>query len=116
MNSQNITLASDEDRKHAESRKLTLAPIHDSVTQEEEFDSVSVSRHVSAGPVGNIETDREDSSSLVGFSDALHHTDSKERNLAKRPKTSLFRFTPESVVMVVFAATTITATALFVIV
>ena len=46
-------------RLAASNRQLTIAPMHDDVTPEDEPDDLVAARHILGSPIGNIETDSE---------------------------------------------------------
>lgn len=49
----------DEARLLAQSKKLTLQPVHADVAADDVPDSVLVAQHLTQGPVGNIDIDTE---------------------------------------------------------
>ena len=49
----------DEARLLAQTKKLTLQPVHADVTADDLPDSVLVAQHLTSGPVGNIDIDTE---------------------------------------------------------
>ena len=53
------TPISDEARLLAQSKKLTLQPVHADVAAEDIPDSVIVARHLTQGAVGNLDIDTE---------------------------------------------------------
>lgn len=55
----NAKPASDEDRRLAETKKLTVQPIHTHVEPEAISDSVIASQHINGTPIANVRTDVE---------------------------------------------------------
>jgi LPS O-antigen subunit length determinant protein (WzzB/FepE family) len=65
------TPASEEDRRLAEAKKLTLTPLHSDIAPEPEPDAEVVARHLNDGVLANAPNDTEQSSSTVQPSKGL---------------------------------------------
>ncbi|HMI09013.1 MAG TPA: hypothetical protein VK497_01270 [Candidatus Saccharimonadales bacterium] len=67
---------SDEDRRLAEAKKLTLQPLHGDLAPEDEPDAAVVARHLTQGALANTPNDTEQASVPVRPSTGLlDHTD-----------------------------------------
>jgi hypothetical protein len=62
---------SDDQRRLAEARQITLQPIHADLSPEEESDSEIATRHIIAPAIGNVETDIEQTTAPVQPSKGL---------------------------------------------
>jgi len=60
-------------RQLAESKKLTLQPIHNDVTPEDDPDTQVVAQHLVGPAIGNIPTDTEQSAPIIQPSPGLLH-------------------------------------------
>lgn len=69
------TPASEEDRRLAEAKKLTLTPLHSDVAPEPEPDAEVVARHLNDGVLANAPNDTEQSDMAVQPSKGLLQTD-----------------------------------------
>lgn len=56
------TTASDEARRLAESKKLTLQPLHSDTAPEDRPDTEIIAKHIAEGPVANLANDSEETS------------------------------------------------------
>lgn len=59
------TPANDEARRLAESKKLTLQPLHADTTPDERPDTEIVAKHIIEGPVANLANDSEETSKTM---------------------------------------------------
>ena len=64
------TPVSDEARLLAQSKKLTLEPVHTDVTADEVPDAVVVGQHLAQGAIANIDTDTEQNAAPIVAIDA----------------------------------------------
>jgi hypothetical protein len=65
MEFENNSPVSDEDRRLAEAKKLTLQPIHTDVIPDEISDSEIATAHIIAPTLGNASNDTEDATTRV---------------------------------------------------
>ena len=56
---------SDAARRAAETRQLTITPLHDDIVPEDEPDSIRVAQHLSGPAIPNVLNDTEDTGSLT---------------------------------------------------
>lgn len=62
---------SDADRQRAETKKLTLQPLHNDVTPDNLEDSEIATRHIIAPAIANISNDTEESTSYISPTKSL---------------------------------------------
>ena len=99
------TPASDEDRRLAETKKLTLEPLHTDIAPEDEPDAAIISRHLNAGALANAPNDTEQAQAPVKPSSGLLEP-------AEQPKTTIKRGKTVIVVVTILVATGIVLTAI----
>jgi hypothetical protein len=81
MEFDNNTPVSDEQRRLAESKQITLQPVHADIQPEDQSDSEIATRHINEPAIANIENDTEQnkeplrpSDGLLSHSEAGEHT------------------------------------------
>jgi hypothetical protein len=82
------TPASDVDRRLAETKKLTLEPLHADIAPEAEPEAEVVARHLADGAIANISNDTEQSTAPVQPSKGLLTSNDTEQS-SMRPRISL---------------------------
>jgi hypothetical protein len=80
------TPTSDEDRRLAEAKKLTLAPLHTDVAPEGEPDAAVVARHLTEGALANAPNDTEQDQTHVKPSSGLLDDPKTQSSTVKRGK------------------------------
>jgi hypothetical protein len=60
-----IELTSEDERRQAEARNVTIEPLHQDITPESEPDSVAVAQHVNGPAIANAPNDIEQDSTLI---------------------------------------------------
>ena len=68
---------SDDQRRLAETKKITLQPVHD-VTPDDISDSEIANSHINGQPIGNIHTDIEQDAPTLRQADSTIHEDTSE--------------------------------------
>ena len=80
------TPASEEDRRLAEAKKLTLEPLHSDIAPEPEPDAEIVARHLNDGALANVPNDTEQASNAVQPSKGmLQNKQPVKRRLGPKP-------------------------------
>lgn len=92
----------DEARLLAQSKKLTLQPVHDDVAADDVPDSVLVAQHLTSGPVGNIAIDTEQNVASIPLADA----EVSDEEIANRPH-QLYIYVLTGVGLALLAAMTV---------
>lgn len=80
------TPASEQDRRLAEAKKLTLEPLHSDIAPDPEPDAEIVARHLNDGALANAPNDTEQASSTVQPSKGmLQNEQPVKRRLGPKP-------------------------------
>jgi hypothetical protein len=94
---------SDEDRRLAEGKKLTLQPLHDDVTADSMPDSVIVARHMNEPAIANISIDIEESHSLIQPTESILRLDTQTSPQARKLFASMIAGATTFIILSVIA-------------